>query len=140
MLVPDRTGIARLADRLSGRAGVIVCGGGIQSDGFAAAVDALATALACPVFADPHSGLRWPPRAHLCVAHERWLRDAGQRAALRPAWVLRFGEMPVANAADVHGRLHGALHRDRKWPLAGSAAQHTDPAAQRRAPRLRTSR
>lgn len=121
MFVPDPAGIARLADRLSGRAGVIVCGGGIQSDGFAAAVDALATALACPILADPHSGLRFDPhpRTHLCVAHERWLRDAGRRAELRPAWVLRFGEMPVTRTLQTYladCTEHYLVTANGRWP------------------------
>lgn len=125
-VAPDPTAVAALAKALCGRRGAIVCGGNIGGAESARAIAALAARLDCPILADPHSGLRFGPhdQSRVCIAHERWLRDAGCRAALRPDWLLRFGDMPVTRAlqawlgdCDEHhlveagGRWPDALHR-----------------------------
>lgn len=95
--VPDAAAIAATAARLSGRRGVIVCGGGNFPPAFANALLALAAALDCPVFAEPLSGLRFAAinRSHLCVRQESFLRDSAFVASARPDWVLRCGDFPV---------------------------------------------
>lgn len=95
--LPDAAAIAAAADRLSGRRGVIVCGGGSFPPAFASALLALAAALDCPVFAEPLSGLRFAAisRSHLCVRQESFLRDSAFVASTRPDWVLRCGDFPV---------------------------------------------
>ncbi|MFA7293380.1 MAG: 2-succinyl-5-enolpyruvyl-6-hydroxy-3-cyclohexene-1-carboxylic-acid synthase [Rhodocyclaceae bacterium] len=136
-LTPDPDSIARLAARLAGRRGVIVCGGADYDDDFPKAVTALAAALACPILAEPHSGLRFGPhdRSRVCSHHERWLRDDGWREQLRPEWILRFGAYPVtrtlqnylASCADLflveaHGRWPDPQHRTRQLLRADPAA------------------
>lgn len=126
--IPDADAVARLAGSLEGRRGIIVCGGRIAAEGFAAAVTLLAERLACPILADPHSGLRFGPhpKTHLCTSHERWLRERISAPELQPAWVLRFGDMPVTRTmqsylavcdehyvTDPHGRWPDPLHRTR---------------------------
>jgi len=95
--LPDAAAIAATAARLSGRRGVIVCGGGSFPPAFADALLALAAALDCPVFAEPLSGLRFAAisRSHLCVRQESFLRDSAFVASARPDWVLRCGDFPV---------------------------------------------
>lgn len=97
-VLADAATIAATAAELSGRRGVIVCGGGSYPPGFAAALTALAAALDCPVFADPLSGLRFGAHARerICVRHESFLRRADFVAAQRPDWLLRCGDFPVA--------------------------------------------
>jgi 2-succinyl-5-enolpyruvyl-6-hydroxy-3-cyclohexene-1-carboxylate synthase len=127
-LLPDPGAVAALAGALSGRRGAIVCGGNIGDADAAGAIAALAARLDCPILADPHSGLRFGPhdKSRLCVAHEHWLRDPARRAALRPDWLLRFGDMPVTRAlqawlgdceehhlVEAGGRWPDALHRTR---------------------------
>ena len=131
-LLLDTQAVQRLASALSGRRGVIVCGGGLRDQGFPDAVTALAEALACPILADPHSGLRFGAHAKhtLCVAHERWLCDESQRQAHTchpPDWILRFGDLPVTRCLqdyldtcpdhyliEAHGRWPDPQHRTRQ--------------------------
>lgn len=100
LLEPAPEAVAALAERLSGRRGVIVCGPGGYPPGFPGAVAALAAGLGVPVLADPLSNLR-------CGAHERsrvltrydaFLRRAAFLRDARPDWVLRFGDLPVSRA------------------------------------------
>ncbi|MBK5915666.1 2-succinyl-5-enolpyruvyl-6-hydroxy-3-cyclohexene-1-carboxylic-acid synthase [Rhodocyclus purpureus] len=99
--LPDPAAIAATAAELSGRPGIIVCGGGRFPAGFAEAILALAAALDCPVFAEPLSGLRFGAhfagegRRRICVRHESFLRSRDFVDTQRPDWVLRFGDFPV---------------------------------------------
>lgn len=101
MSLPDPAAIAATAAELSGRPGIIVCGGGRFPAGFADALVELAAALDCPVFAEPLSGLRFGAhfagegRRRICVRHESFLRSRDFVGARRPDWVLRFGDFPV---------------------------------------------
>ena len=118
---PDAAAVAALAERLAGRRGVIVVGGGVAVPGFADAVAALAARLDCPLLADPHSGLRFGPhdKDRLCCHHERWLRDEARRQAMPPDWVLRFGEMPVTRTLQSYlagcGE-HHVVEAHGRWP------------------------
>lgn len=148
--IPDADTVARLAGSLQGRRGIIVCGGRIAAEGFAAAVTLLAERLACPILADPHSGLRFGPhpKTHLCTCHERWLRERLSAPELQPEWVLRFGDMPVTRTmqsylavcdehyvSDPHGRWPDPMHRTRmlipgnESLLCESLASHVTVAA-----------
>ena len=89
---------ANLARELAGRKGLIVCGGGDHGPDFPAAVTALASKLACPVLADPLSGLRFGchERTSVFCRYDAFLRRSNALENLRPDWVLRFGSMPVS--------------------------------------------
>jgi 2-succinyl-5-enolpyruvyl-6-hydroxy-3-cyclohexene-1-carboxylate synthase len=95
--VPDREAIDALARSLSGRPGIIVCGELPAQAGFAAAVTELAAKLACPILAEPLSGLRFGAhdRVRICVRYNAWLGSPDAAAGLRPEWILRFGNAPV---------------------------------------------
>lgn len=89
--------MSELAERIAGRPGVIICGETPADPGLAPAVTALARRLACPILAEPLSGLRFGrhDRSHLCVRYNRWLADAGERQIARPEWIIRIGAFPV---------------------------------------------
>lgn len=97
---PAPAAVAALAARLDGRPGAIVCGGGDFAPGFAAAVAALAARLDCPILAEPLSGLRFGPhdRSRVLCRYEGWLGDPRFAGALRPDWILRFGDFPVTRS------------------------------------------
>ena len=121
MLAPATQSIAALARHLSGKRGVIVCGGGEFSEGFADAVGALANTLCCPILAEPLSGLRFGvhDRTHVCCHHELWLRKEGTQAALKPDWVLRFGAYPVTRTLQRYVASSEALYlieSQGRWP------------------------
>lgn len=138
-IIPDARAVAAMATGLSGRRGVIVCGGGEGKEfsaDFLQAVSALAAALGCPILAEPQSGLRFGPhpRSHVCSGHELWLRDASTRTALAPEWILRFGAYPVTRTlqgflgdcgehylVEAHGRWPDPAHQTRQL-LRGDAA------------------
>ncbi|MFA7096075.1 MAG: 2-succinyl-5-enolpyruvyl-6-hydroxy-3-cyclohexene-1-carboxylic-acid synthase [Gammaproteobacteria bacterium] len=126
-LQPPPQALDALARRLSGRAGLIVCGGAAYDGDFPNAVTRLAQVLDCPVLADPLSGLRCGPhdRSRILCRYDAFLRRRGFAATHRPDWVLRFGDMPVSKAlqqyleshpsalhilADPHGRWPDPLH------------------------------
>lgn len=96
-VVPEN--LADIAARLSGRPGVIVCGGARYPAGFAEAVTQLAGNLAAPIVAEPLSGLRHGPHdKSLILAHAaRFLRDASPPT---PEWILRFGAFPVSRTLE----------------------------------------
>lgn len=89
--------VAALARELAGGRGVIVCGEGRHGADFPAALGGLARRLACPVFADPLSGLRFGAHdlERVLARYDAFLRGAGLP---RPDWVLRFGAMPVSKS------------------------------------------
>ncbi len=125
---PSVAAISRLAGELSGRVGVIVCGAMPDSPGFAAAVAALAARLGCPVLADPLSGLRFGghDRSRVLTRYDAFLRNRRFTEAQRPAWVLRFGAMPVSKALQQYlGGLDGACHI-----LAEAHGRRLDPLHQ----------
>jgi 2-succinyl-5-enolpyruvyl-6-hydroxy-3-cyclohexene-1-carboxylate synthase len=95
--LPDSEIIADIARQISGRPGVILCGGADYPADFADAVSALAGQLNCPVFAEPLSNLRFGAHAleHLCVRYDAFLRNPQFVAEQHPEWLLRFGAFPV---------------------------------------------
>lgn len=135
--LPDE--IATLATQLSGKPGLIVCGRGTFPPGFTQAITRLAEYLACPLLADPLSGLRYGAheRSHILSRYDSFLRRAHFSQAHQPEWVLRFGAMPVSQ--QLQNYLAG-LNTDRQlvvapfnpWPDPDHVANrviHSDPEA-----------
>lgn len=100
---PDRE-ITRLAGELSGRPGVIVCGAAAYPDDFPATVAALAAKLDCPLLADPLSNLRFGhhDRSRVLTRYDAFLRNRDFATSHRPAWVLRFGALPVSKTLQLY--------------------------------------
>lgn len=96
-LLPDKRLIADSAAEISGRPGVIVCGGANYPPDFAEGVAALAGQLDWPILAEPLSNLRFGghDRSRLCVYYDVFLRRRSMVALARPEWILRFGGFPV---------------------------------------------
>ncbi len=97
---PESAQIERIGRLLSDGPGMIVCGPGAFEEGFPAAVTALAAQLRVPLLADPLSNLRFGghDRAFILSRYDTFLRRGVFTAACRPAWVLRFGGMPVSKS------------------------------------------
>lgn len=96
---PDDATVSRLAGRLGGGRGVIVCGRGV--DGRAAdGVARLAERLAVPVLADPLSGLRCGEHdlSRVMTHYDAYLRAPSPESGLQPDWVLQAGATPVSAA------------------------------------------
>lgn len=93
---PAEADAADLAERLSGRRGVILCGEAAYPAGFGAAVARLAARLGAPVLAEPLSNLR-SGGLPAFARQSAFLRDAN---GFRPDWVLRFGGFPVSRTLE----------------------------------------
>jgi len=139
-LLPERTLVEACAALISGRQGVIVCGGADYPLDFADTVADLAAELDCPILAEPLSGLRFgrADRSRLCVRYDTYLRAAGFRSALCPDWILRFGAFPVVKslqgwlAATATTAQQLVVTADTRWPDPEHAAQwmiQADPSA-----------
>ncbi|WP_374690849.1 2-succinyl-5-enolpyruvyl-6-hydroxy-3-cyclohexene-1-carboxylic-acid synthase [Accumulibacter sp.] len=130
-LLPDRQLVTEIGAAISGRPGVIVCGGDDWPPDFAAAVSALARQLDCPLLAEPLSNLRFGghDRSRLCVRYDVFLRPPSPLAAARPEWLLRCGNFPVTRTLQDWLRANGGalqivLGADSRWrdPLHCAAA------------------
>jgi len=99
-LVPVPADLAELGAWLSGRRGLIVCGRGAYGEGFPAAVAELARRLACPVLADPLSGVRFGDhdRSLILSHYDTFLRAESFDAGQPPERVLQFGAVPTSKA------------------------------------------
>ena len=88
-----------LAERLSGKPGVILCGELPLQPGCAEGIANLAERLGVPILAEPLSGLRCGPhdRSRILTRQARFLRRPD---AFKPAWVLRFGRFPVSRTLE----------------------------------------
>lgn len=106
--------LKRLAQDLAGKQGLIVCGAGVQDEHFAAALAALAERTACPILADPLSGLRFGEHVArpLMARYDTFLRAP---STPKPDWILRFGAMPVSRA--LQNYLDGLLDGLTETPL-----------------------
>ncbi len=93
----DTTRMAELADRISGRPGVIICGEMPANPDLPAGLAALAAKLACPILAEPLSGLRFGThdRSQICVGYNRWLERHVDSPIAEKEWIIRFGAFPV---------------------------------------------
>lgn len=126
-----------LAERLTGRRGVIVCGEDAYPPRFAAALAALAAALDAPILAEPLANLRFGPhdRTRMLAHQARFLR--GERAPPAPDWVLRFGRFPVARSVErwlarCTTSARFLVAAPGRWPdplWASDALLHSDPLA-----------
>lgn len=74
--------------------GVIVCGPGAACTGLLR----LGEALACPVLADPLSGLRFGTSGSAISHYDLFLRDKVKAGQLEAGWILHFGGIPVSSA------------------------------------------
>jgi 2-succinyl-5-enolpyruvyl-6-hydroxy-3-cyclohexene-1-carboxylate synthase len=130
---------ATLARELAGGKGLIVCGWGDRDSGFPAAVTALARKLACPVLADPLSGLRFGShdRTSVLCSYDAFLRRISVQENLHPDWVLRFGAMPVSKTLQQFlsaqsGMDHLVVDANGRWPdplHQATRLVRADPAA-----------
>lgn len=62
LLMARADDVQQIADRISGRPGLILCGSREADPDLAVAIGELASAIDCPIVADPLSGLRFGPR------------------------------------------------------------------------------
>ena len=118
-LRPHEGDIRALAQAISGRPGIIVCGELAMEIGLAEALTALAVRLDCPILAEPLSNLRFGPhdRSHLCVRYNRWLADPQAANTRRPEWILRFGSFPVTRNLQNYLACNPAVHAlVEPWP------------------------
>lgn len=111
-----------IAEGIDGK-GLIVCGPELGRVLPAQEIVDLAEAAACPILADPLSGLRCGghKRGHVLTRYEAYLRSAEVRAGLRPDWVLRLGGMPVAKSvtsllAELTGATQLVVDAQGRWP------------------------
>jgi len=95
----DSAQLERIAERISGKPGLIICGPDRLPDAaFANGLGRLARRLNAPLLADPLSNLRFGAHEQgmLISRYDAFLRNRAFAAANRPAWVLRFGALPVS--------------------------------------------
>lgn len=92
----DPTLLDRALSLINSGPGIIICGATDLGLQFAEAVTRLAAQLHCPILADPLSNLRFgaPDRSTLICHYDAFL--ASQAESLQPAWILRFGALPVS--------------------------------------------
>jgi len=92
---PDGALLERTLALISGQPGLIICGA-TDLGSAAESITRLANQIHCPILADPLSNLRFgaPDRATLICHYDAFLPS--QAAALQPAWILRFGALPVS--------------------------------------------
>lgn len=93
----DAAQLSDLAQRIAGRPGVIVCGETSADPALPSALTNLARKLACPILAEPLSGLRFGlhDHSHLCVRYNRWLESTAAHPFAQAEWVIRIGAFPV---------------------------------------------
>lgn len=117
---PAETDAAEMAERLSGRRGVILCGEMPAVPEFASAIAQLARRLDAPILAEPLSGLRFGPHdcSRVLARQAHFLRAPGN---LQPDWVLRFGGFPVSRTLErwlsgLTGAEHILVAPPGRWP------------------------
>lgn len=105
ILQPNPELIDNLATRLAGHPGLIVCGELAYDTKLAEAIVALASALDCPIFADPLSNLRRGSHNHqrILCHYDSWVNHHSLADLWGPQWLIRFGTMPISK------RLHKLL-------------------------------
>jgi 2-succinyl-5-enolpyruvyl-6-hydroxy-3-cyclohexene-1-carboxylate synthase len=99
-IAPDPPQLRRIVQLINIGNGLIVCGPMPPDEAFASAVTHLAGELACPLLADPLSGLRFGGHNHSQVIsnYDGFLRADAFNTGQSPDWVLRFGAAPVSKA------------------------------------------
>ena len=100
VLTPPDAQLDRIAERIAGQPGLLVCGPGQFTTDFAASLARLAEKLNCPVLADPLSDLRFGghDRSRILCHYDAFLRRKAFSENHRPQWILRFGNMPVSRS------------------------------------------
>ncbi|MBY0431008.1 MAG: 2-succinyl-5-enolpyruvyl-6-hydroxy-3-cyclohexene-1-carboxylic-acid synthase, partial [Rhodospirillales bacterium] len=97
---PQLEDIMSVAETISGRPGVIICGATEieDSDGFSTAVEDLARTIGCPIIADPFSNLRFGVSSEGSVISraDSILRASGFAKTHQPEWILNFGGPPLS--------------------------------------------
>lgn len=96
---PQLEDIMSVAQAISGRPGIIVCGATeIDDESFPAALHDLARATGCPVITDPLSNLRFNVPDDVCVISraDSFLRSKAFADSHQPEWVISFGGPPTA--------------------------------------------
>lgn len=98
MVRPRLEEIDAVAQSISGRPGVIVCGSTELDADFATAVEHLARAAGCPVLADPLSGIRFgvAKDSHVIARGDSLTLSKAFAANCRPEWVISFGGPPTS--------------------------------------------
>ncbi|MDP2327942.1 MAG: 2-succinyl-5-enolpyruvyl-6-hydroxy-3-cyclohexene-1-carboxylic-acid synthase, partial [Dehalococcoidia bacterium] len=128
---PDAATVARLAEVVAGRRGVIVCGP--ESAGLPAAeIVALAAALGWPVVADPLSGLRTGGHDQSAVIDsvDAIIREPLFASAAAPQVVLRFGAAPTCKPFNTWLAAQRGVLRLLVDPAAGGTSGWRDPDLQ----------
>src|SRR5574343_1420257 len=97
ILHPDPATVLDLAQRISGRPGLIVCGEMPARPGQNEALVALAARLSCPLLAEPLSALRFGPhqQSKISVRYHKYLSAPVFSEHDKPEWILRFGGYSV---------------------------------------------
>ncbi len=135
--IPDPAQVDRLARRMSGRPGLILCGPAPCPPGLGDTVTRLARRLACPLLADPLSGLRFGPwdKGLLLTRYDAFLRCSEPIKAKGPEWILHLGAIPVSKVLADYMERQGSerylLAPDGAWPDPNQRAVETlraDPA------------
>lgn len=114
------SGLEGVAEQLSGRTGLILCGEGDYPDTFPTALVALAEKLGAPILAEPLSNLRFGPhdRRLVLARASRFLRRTDLP---QPEWVLRLGRFPVSRTLErwlsgLEHTLHLLIAPPGPWP------------------------
>lgn len=128
----DDGALQTLASSMNGKEGVIVCGPGAGD----AELLQLGKALACPVLADPLSGLRFSSSAPAICHYDLFLRSSAEKQKLKTKWVLRFGGQCVSNSLQEYlGEQAGAqqwwVDESGRWMDRPEAAVETLQATSR---------
>jgi len=97
-LVADRVHLASIAAAIDGQPGLIICGPECGGPLPVEAIARLGAALRVPILADPLSNLRSGThgKGNIISHYDTCLRQPAFRRAAEPAWVLRFGALPVS--------------------------------------------
>lgn len=119
----DQERMDQLALPMNGREGIIICGPETGNPLPAEEITALASRLKAPVLADPLSNLRWGShqKGQIISHYDACLRQPGFREQVKPAWVLRFGAMPVSKVLmeflqGLDDCSHILVDPDGRWP------------------------
>ena len=109
----DSSHLHEVAEKISGRNGLIVCGHELGDPLPAQEIAELAQKIGAPVLADPLSNLRCSHfgRETLITHYDSMLRSDNFVHEFRPAWVMRFGAMPVSKMLERYlSGLEDAVH------------------------------
>lgn len=100
ILLAQADDVQSVADRLSKRPGLIVCGSSGADERLAAAIRHLAQALACPIVADPLSGLRFGAlQDHNLITRADSLSHCKAFSEkCQPEWVINFCGPPISQS------------------------------------------